>query len=496
MLIFNGKKFRAFWADDRGAIAFIFALCMPAFVGAAGIAVDIAQAYNVKNRLGNALDKAALAAGSTAGTEAEVRQRAIDFFNANYPDDKIGQSLSIEVELTDDSVEVEAIARVDTTFMSMMGIEYIDVRETSGVMREVRGLEVAMVLDNTGSMSTNNNISAVRTASNNFIGILFDAAADPNDIKIAMVPYSSAVRIGRYGLGLNPNGSAYSDGSVFVRLPSGVSYTTNKNSSTGWYGCVIEHRSTNFSAAATHVTNSYGQLWRTATQCSTASNCRGHGWDGNSGSNDPSPNDIPDNFAGPWDIYMSGTLTRNCSGTCNPKYTFNRASHPNENCPNANVMPLTSNESALLANVSTMTAEGATLSNVGMAWGYRMLSPDPPFIEGSDWGDENWRKALMIMTDGETSMGGNYTAYWFTNQNNIDNDDLDDRMAEVCDDLKARGVTIYTVTFAAGVPASTKQAYEDCATSSDHYFDAPSQASLIESFEEIARQLSNLRVTH
>lgn len=490
--------FRNYLRDDKAAIAFIFALCMPMFIGAAGIAVDIAQAYNVKSRLGNALDKAALAAGSTPGTAADIEAQVMAFFEANYPDDRLGTVTDITVTLSEDTVVVTATAKVDTTFMQILGIDFIDVYEETGVMREVRGLEVVLVLDNTGSMATNNNIAAARTATTNFINILFDATDDPQDIKIGMVPYASSVRVGRYGLGLNPDGTVYGDGTVFVNLPSGVSYTTNKSSSTGWFGCVVEHVSTNYNAAATHVTNSYGQLWRTSTSCSTTSNCRGHGWDATSGSNDPYPNDIPDTYDGPWDIYMYGSVSTNCSSgsTCNPKYTYNKDSQPNRYCPNASVYPLSSNQAGLLAHVNNMTADGATLSNTGMAWGYRLISPDAPFTEGSAWGDEEWRKAIVMMTDGETSMGGNYTSYWFTSKNNIDNATLDDRLLEICSALKANGVTIYTVTFAAGVPEETKAAYRECASSEEHYHDAPSQEELVSVFEEIARQLASLRITN
>lgn len=488
------KSWKNFAIAEGGAIALAFAFAIPAFLSAAGIAVDIAQAYNVKARLGNALDKAALAAGSMTGNNESIQERTALFLEANYPAHKVGTPYDIEIDISDDFITMSASSRVDTSFMAIFGYEYINVSERVVVAREVRGLEVVMVLDNTGSMSTNNNIATLRTASNNFINILFDAAADPEDIKIGMVPYSSSVRVGRYGLGQYPDGTAYGTGSSFVTLPSGVSYTNSHSSSTGWYGCVVEHEGTNYNAAATHVSGSYGQLWKTATNCTTSTNCRGHGWDANSSSNDPYPDDIPDSYQGPWDIYMYGTVKRNCTGTCNPKYTFNKASQPNVYCPYAYLMPLTSNRASLIANVATMQAEGATLSNVGMAWGYRVLSPDFPFEEGVEWDDQEWRKAVLMMTDGETSMGGDYTSYWFTAKNNIDNDDLDDRMLAICSALKERGVIIYTVTFAAGVPAATKEAYRSCASSEALYFDAPSQSDLIDTFEEIARQLAILHI--
>src|SRR5690606_5268674 len=108
--------------------------------------------------------------------------------------DKLGTPYNFYVDIGSDSiVTVSASARVQTTFMAVLGIEEINVSSETQVMRELRGLEVVMVLDNTGSMSTNNNIATLRTASANFINILFDAVSDPEDIKIGMVPYSSSV---------------------------------------------------------------------------------------------------------------------------------------------------------------------------------------------------------------------------------------------------------------------------------------------------------------
>lgn len=505
---------RSFRAAEQGVVAIIFAMCFPMIIAASGIAVDLAQAYNVKSRLSDALDKAALAAGSTNGTAEEVEERVTRFFNANYPEEKLGTPYDLTVTTSEDAiVTVSARARVPTTFMGVLGQEEIEIQSETAIKLELRGLEVVMVLDNTGSMANNNNIAAARTAATNFINILFDATNDPSDIRIGMVPYASAVRVGCYGIGQGYDpatgqcAGVYDGGATFVSLPPGVGYAPNHGSSNGWNGCVIEHKSQGYNAAATHVTGSFGQLWRTGPNCSGSADCSGHGWDPVAGNNDPYPNDIPDSYQGPWDIYMYGTVRRNTSTSPNPcggwnqpscvttvTYSFNKDSVPNRNCPHANLIPMTSDKGLLLANVNAMQAEGSTLSNTGLAWGYRVLSPDVPFREGVAWDDPDWHKAVLIMTDGETSMGGNYTAYWATAKNNITDTVLDQRLSQVCAALKNRGVTVYTVTFAAGVPEATKQVYKDCATTEAFYFDAPSQQDLITVFENIARQLSNLHI--
>ena len=71
----------------EGLVAIIFALCaIPIFI-AAGMAIDIGRAYAVKVRLGAALDAAALAVGSEAGsqTAAQLTTDLQNYFAANYP---------------------------------------------------------------------------------------------------------------------------------------------------------------------------------------------------------------------------------------------------------------------------------------------------------------------------------------------------------------------------------------------------------------------------
>jgi hypothetical protein len=60
--------------------------------------------------------------------------------------------------------------------------------------------------------------------------------------------------------------------------------------------------------------------------------------------------------------------------------------------------------------------------------------------------------------------------------------------------MKNDGITIYTITFTSGIDAVTKGYFKGCASSADKYYDAPSQASLLGAFEQIARELSNIHI--
>ena len=264
-----------------------------------------------------------------------------------------------------------------------------------------------------------------------------------------------------------------------------------------------------YDAAATHVSGSSGQLWRSGT------NWKGHGWNPAITSNDPYDYDTFDNYEGNWDIYMFGKVITsgqqctgtgysssrcsNCTGgssTCASSYCFCRNSEPNQGCPHAMVKPLSSDREALLDHVDTMSTDGNTLGNIGMAWGARVISPEAPFEEAHDWDNPYWKKAVLMMTDGDNTENGTYSSYWFTNKNNMSVTKFNNRFAETCEDLKEKGVTVYTVTFTSAINEDTKDYYRECATSVDHYFDAPTQAELIDVFERIARELSNLHISN
>ncbi len=500
-------KIRSYVVCTAGAIAVVFAVLAPVLVGSTGMALDLAQSYNVRQRLCSSLDASALAAAASSADEAEIVARVTDFFDANYPEDALGFTYDLSAVVDADDVIVSAHARYDTSFMRVLGIDEMVIYCETIVHREVRGLEVVLVLDNTGSMSTNNNIGALRDATTSFVNILFDATSNPEFVKMGLVPYANSVRIGNYGLGLNPDGSPRGNPEAFVTLPPEVNYTTDHNSGEGWYGCVVAHHSQNYDPNADHVIdpeNSYGQLWESGGILD------GHGWNATLSNNDPYPTDVEDDYTGPWDIYMSGdvqeervcvetytdwrgrTRCRRYEGTGDYEWRLDRV--PNYGCPYAYVMPLTSDRDSLLSRVDDMLAHGHTLGNVGMIWGRRLISPEAPFDEGAAWDDPKWRKAIIMMTDGNNTRHSQYSYFGDAQKNQINVTDYNERFVETCEALKAQNVLIYTVTFYSNISDTTKGYYRSCATSEDQYYDAPSQDDLISVFEKISRELSQIHI--
>ena len=73
--------------------------------------------------------------------------------------------------------------------------------------------------------------------------------------------------------------------------------------------------------------------------------------------------------------------------------------------------------------------------------------------------------------------------------------ELNSRLAEICESMKAAGTIIYTITFRVGNNNAVKQLYENCASEPEKYFDSPSNSELTQTFQAIGAELSNLRLS-
>ncbi|MDP2206041.1 MAG: pilus assembly protein [Alphaproteobacteria bacterium] len=431
---------RRFTVQTTAATAIIFALSMPMFVAAAGVSVDLAQAYNIKTRLANAVDKAALAAGSTTGSLSDIELQVQRFIDANYQEDRLGETYNVEVTFGDGNVRVTASARVPTTFMRIFGHDYIDVYQETIVKRELAGVEVALVLDVTGSMA-GNNITALRTASTNFLNIMFSRISDPEYLKIGIVPFSASVNVGAVGAGFVnwPTTDPYKNPASIV-YNNGTTGTT-----TDWRGCILERAS---------------------------------------------PLDTRDDETPNWGMYRYPRICSqfNSDGTCRT-YSNN---NPNTGCTVNRIVPLTNNQNTLQTAINGLAATGNTYINVGLVWGWRVLSPTPPFTQGSEYGDPDWSKTIILMTDGDNVPLNAYSAYGANP--GITAAQLNTRMMTVCQSAKDAGVTLYTITFQSGINNATRELFRQCASDPSKYFNAPSNQDLISAFENIANQLSQLHI--
>lgn len=464
-------KLNRYWFENAGSIAPLFAVTLPVVIGAVGMGVDMAQAYLVRERLGNALDAATVAAAASAENDEDIESKVEDFFYANYPPEKIGVTYDLAVDIDGDDVHVSASADYYTTFISVLGIDEIPVKASTSVRREVKGLEVAMVLDYTGSMGSyyygKKNSVRLQEASTSFIETLFSRADEPELVKIGIIPYSTSVNVGSYGLGEYPDGSYY--GEPFVNNPMGLDFEilnySGDSRSQEWGGCVITD------GYDEDVTDHAGP------------------WDMYRWCRDPDNNDYPI-------CHYRNVCVKYRGRRCVEYERRPRETHPNSYCPTAPIVPLTSDEDILLDAIDDMDyPRGNTLGNYGMVWGWRVLSSEYPFTEGVEYDNEQWRKAVIMMTDGNNTMNSNYSAYGSTSSHSVRVTQLNNRFLETCENMKEQGIIIYTVTFTSNISATTKGYYKSCATQESYYYDSPDPDDLVDIFGRIGRELSNLHIT-
>src|SRR6185437_4915142 len=236
---------RRFMARREGNTAIIFGLAAIPVVVAAGMAVDVTRAYTVKMRMASALDAAILAVGSSPTTDQTALTNSMqNYFLANFPSNGLlagtptiqpipptGQQPS-DVSLSQQTVSYQASATVNMTFMQLIGWNSITVTATSQTHRG-SGYEVALVLDNTGSMlcgntdlsgcatgvvssdtdcsntSDNSRICMLRRAANSFMTTMKNSIT-PNSgqLWVGVVPYVTTVNVGNTLCTTSGTGSA------------------------------------------------------------------------------------------------------------------------------------------------------------------------------------------------------------------------------------------------------------------------------------------------
>ncbi len=192
-------RLRKFARDARGNVAILFGLTLIPLMLGIGVAVDYGRALIVHERMQQAADAAGLAVGSWVGlSQDEQKTKAQQYFDANYPPSTIGTVGVLNVNFVGTDIKVTVTGEVPTTFMRLANIDTIGVGATTTISVGMGTIEVALALDNSGSM-TGSKIASLKTAASNLVDTLFansQNATKPDPIKIAVVPFAASVNIG------------------------------------------------------------------------------------------------------------------------------------------------------------------------------------------------------------------------------------------------------------------------------------------------------------
>jgi Flp pilus assembly protein TadG len=234
-----------FLADRRGSIAPFFALAIIPVIGFMGAAVDYSRGNSVKSAMQAALDATGLMLSKEASglTSSQMAQKSTDYFKALFdrPEAKAIQITPKLKALSNGGYQLDIAAEglVDATFTRIIGQTQMAVSAKTQIVWGFKRLELALALDNTGSMSSNGKMTALKQASHSLVKILKKASQKPGDIKISIIPFDTTVNIGTSYKNkkwfdwdeIDCNGSQSGDG------------CSGKSAKNFWGGCVRDRTS-------------------------------------------------------------------------------------------------------------------------------------------------------------------------------------------------------------------------------------------------------------
>lgn len=473
------QRLSEFRTDTRGAVAAFVAGGLISMVGVVGLATDAARGYMVKARLGQALDSAALAGGReifSPTRDADIQM----FFDANFPPGFLGATITgpvIQVSPNNETLTLTASAKIDTTFMKVLGFQDLTVSTTSEITRETTYLDVVLAIDMSGSMSSSagggqSRIAAARAAATDLVNILFGNEETKALLNIGIVPWNGKVNITRNGTAFDPAATVTTAVNAFTNpltgtVQSAVHFPNNSPvplltpPPADWQGCVYSRFIDNA------VNDDDADIVFSALSSATGD---WNAWEPVTADGEP---------------LSPGVCLMSTNGSeCTP-------------CLNHGITALQSTKSGTIAAINELTSPtGTTNITQGLGWAWRVVKPEAPYTEADPNPDGPRQQAIILLTDGD-NFGGNGDGYKTVfGYGSSGRPEMNERLRALATNIKASGVKIYTIQFAnSGGPLQTLMRQVASGPDAPYYHYAPNSSTLQTVFQGVANHLSELRLS-
>jgi len=439
--------FSRFLKDRRGGVAPMFAIAIVPVFGLMGAAIDYSRANSVRTGMQAAIDATALAMAKLAPTltASQLQTQTQAYFNAmfNHPEAKNLVVTPTYTTAGGTQLVITVSGSVDTSFMKIMGFSSLNVGSSTTVKWGNSRLRVALVLDNTGSMAMAGKIDALKSATNGLLTQLRNAASTNGDVYVSIVPFVKDVNVGSSNYT-----ASWIDWSDWDKNNGTCTKGNNATWSNNQTDCLAENGNPKWTPA-NHNT-----------------------WNGcvadRGSSNTPTGQDYDTNANAPGSSASSKFPAEQYNG-----------------CPQA-ILPLTYDWTAMTTLVNNMTPNGMTNQAIGLAHGWMSLVgggpyPTPPAKDPN----YTYNQVIILLTDGLNTQDR-----WFTDQASIDA-----RQTMTCANVKAAGMTLYTIQVNTdGDPTSAL--LQSCASTADKFFLVTSSSQIGTIFNQIGTNLSKLRVAN
>jgi Flp pilus assembly protein TadG len=418
-----------FWKDCRGGVAPMLAIGIVPLVGAVGASVDYSRANDARATMQTALDATALKMSTTAAT-----QNAQD----------------IQTSATN----------IFSALYNRPGVQNATV--------------TAQYTGTAGSQLVLNGSATVPTTFMHVFGI------DQIDITATSTSKWGNTRL-RVALVLDNTGSMAQDSKMTALKTAAQNLLTQlqsaaTNASDVYVSIVPFNKDINFGASNYDQSWLRWDLWDPLNgTCSKSKYTKQSSCTSNSGTWTPADHST-------W----NGCVTDRDQNydTTNDAPLAGATLYPTEqysSCP-AQLMGLSNDWTALTNKINDMQPNGNTNQAIGLQVGWQSLTAAPFTVPAMD---PNYRytQAIILLTDGLNTQDR-----WYSNQSSIDA-----RQQKTCDNIKAAGITIYTVQVNTGNdPTSTL--LQNCASDSSKFFLLTSSNEIVTTFNQIGTALSNLRL--
>jgi Flp pilus assembly protein TadG len=478
-----GSKLARFIEDRSGNFAVITAAILTTILLSVGFGINTAQMVLTRSNLLNALDSAVtstardLTTGAIPEDDAEKTVKAFLFTNGGTgfaSADKISLD-SLVVDHTAKTVTATASVNISLLFPLFGAADSQKISVTSAALYSDKQVEVAMMLDLTGSMAKTkytDKIGDLRLAATNAVKTMLGNQNTNNPrVRVALVPYASGVNVGALVNNVYAETSSSSD------LPP-VAGSKLLVSKTGSKALPL------FATYKSIVASAYPH----SDNCATERKDRY----GNADFSADGPDTVRADKAGK----QYYALVNRDNGL--------KGSGMNA-CPAAKLIPLTTDENALLDSIGAFNANGYTAGAVAVQWTYYMLSPEwRSAIKNAGLGDgpadpnpEKIAKVAILMTDGQfntayAGVSGNYN-----NQGNVSRGNAE----SICANMKRDGIEIFTIGFSlpSNEASEARNVLQNCSSPDkpgiQHFFDVSTGTELDQAFQSIIANTERVALT-
>ncbi|HEU0061019.1 MAG TPA: hypothetical protein VFR19_14160 [Hyphomicrobiaceae bacterium] len=517
-------RLRRLAGDQWGVVAVIFASAFSAIVLA--VVVALHHTRPPTEAVGR---QQALLAGVVAAThrldlpEPDVagRQDADAFFKVNTLNRQDGGARQNPVMDTDKAETVAtAKANMLTNLLKAIGIKTSG-SGSSATVKTGRGtVEVALVLDNSGSMA-GQPMSDLVVAAKNLTSVLYAGYEGTDKVKVGVVPFAGSVNVGA-----SNQGAAWIDsgGLSPVHFENFAEQRTRFQLfaalGVSWGGCVEVRPSPHDVTDSVPTRNVPASLFvpMFAPDEPDPDNAEGNGYSNNYLSDSggrcvaPTPTCVHMSRRGRCTSWSAAPLPAAEAQARTCKYdggAVASAPGPNALCDSRPILPLTEHKRAVAAVLAQMRAKGSSNILDGLMWGWRLLSPEEPLTEGRPYSDPENSKYLILMSDGKNNhqAAANhnksiYHAFGYASNARLGATatssalvaQMNNKTRVACENAKAAGITVYTVAFRLEHDADTRALLASCASGAAEAYAAGDGAALVQAFEAIAREIAKLQI--